>query len=133
MLPKDAATIYAHFLVSALETRRAVGLTCHGEFVAVTGNGEGPVCFPLWPELESAHYFAKLHWPDLVPTELTLRRLVADWLPGLAEAGIPVGIGLAPYPEAVAVPAERLQRDLRRARRLVGRGPWRIEDDQGLS
>ncbi len=126
MLPKDAATIYAHFLVSALETHRAVGLTCRGEFVAVTGNGEGPVCFPLWPELESARYFAELHWPGLEPAELTLRRLVGQWLPELAEARIPVGIGLAPYPEAVAVPAAKLQRDLRRARRVLRQGPGAI-------
>jgi hypothetical protein len=121
MLRDDVAKVYLHFLVSALATQRVVGLACGGDLVAVCGDGDAPVCFPLWPELESARYFAGLHWPDLEPTELSLRRLVCDWLPCLAEARVPVGIGLAPHPEAVAVPAEQLRRDLRRARRLIAR------------
>jgi hypothetical protein len=37
-------------------------------------------------------------------------------LPALASARAPAGIGMAPYPNAVLVPAETVRRDLQRAK-----------------
>jgi len=114
--PGDASQIYSHFLDHASVSRRAWCLSCrHGEHVAVHGASHHLI-FPLWPDLESAGYFVALHWSHLKPSKLSLFQLLWRCLPALTQEGIPAGICLAPYSEAVVVPAERLRRDLIRRR-----------------
>jgi hypothetical protein len=114
--PGDASQIYSHFLDHAAVSKRAWCLSCHhGELVAVHGSSHHLI-FSLWADLDSAEYFIAQHWPDLKPSELSLFQLLWRCLPALTQEDIPVGIGLAPYSEAVVVPAERLRRDLIRRR-----------------
>lgn len=70
---------------------------------------------PLWPDGESARYFSSL-WPDLRTTRLVLDELLWRCLIAAERSGIPAGVGFAPDPEAVVVPARQLRRDLIRAR-----------------
>ena len=112
----DASQIYLHFLDHAAVSKRAWCLSCHhGDVVAVHG-GSHHLIFPLWPDLDSARYFVALHWSHLNPSELSLFELLSRCLPALTQEGIPAGICLAPWSEAVVVPAERLRRDLIRRR-----------------
>jgi len=113
---KDARQIYLYFLVEAVVSRQVWTLQCHGDWVAVEGAGNR--IFPLWPELESARFAVAQFWPKLSPAELSLRMLLREHLPFLEQAQIPAGVGLAPFPEGVIVPANRLRRDLLEAKRL---------------
>jgi hypothetical protein len=117
VLPPDYARVYAFFVASAASSRTVWSLECCGDVVAVGGGGVG--CLPLWPEEESAAFFAARNWPDLHPVQLSLRLLLRTYLPMIAEAGLPAGVGVAPFPNAVLVPARRLRRDLLRARRCL--------------
>jgi len=114
--PGDASQIYSHFLDHASVSKRAWCLSCHhDEHVAVHGASHHLI-FPLWPDLDSADYFVALHWSHLKPCKLSLFQLLWRCLPALTQEGIPAGICLAPYSEAVVVPAERLRLDLIRRR-----------------
>jgi hypothetical protein len=115
VLPPEYARVYDFFIASAVASRSVWSLECCGDVVAVGGGGVG--CLPLWPERESADYFVERNWPDLHPVQLPLRLLLRTYLPMLAAAGLPAGVGVAPFPNAVLVPARRLRRDLLRARR----------------
>lgn len=117
MVPPEYERVYVYFLAAAAASRRVWTLQCCGDLVLVTGGGVA--CLPLWPDPESAEYFAVRHWPDLAPTELALRRLLRELLPALAGTGAPAGIGVAPFPNAVLVPAETVRRDLQRAKRAA--------------
>jgi hypothetical protein len=109
MLPTVASELYAHFVESVLGSGVAYSVRCSGDLVAV--HGADFAVFPLWPDKESADFFIGTCWPDLVRHRLTKRNLTTR-LPIMAVAGIPVGIGRAPYPEAVVVPAIALYEDL---------------------
>jgi len=71
---------------------------------------------PLWPDAESARYFTDLHWPDLQPSRIALEELLWRCLLAAELSGIPAGVGLAPEPEAVVVPARTLRLAIIRAR-----------------
>jgi hypothetical protein len=114
VVPPEYEQVYVYFLAAAAASRRVWTLQCCGDPVLVTGGGVA--CLPLWPDLESAEYFAVRHWPDLTPTELALRKLLREVLPALASARAPAGIGMAPFPNAVLVPARTVRRDLQRAK-----------------
>jgi hypothetical protein len=109
MLPKTASEIYAHFVESVADSGVAYSVRCSGDLVAV--HGAGLAVFPLWPDKESADFFIGACWPDLVRHRLTKRNPTTR-LPIMAVAGIPVGIGRAPYLDAVVVPAMTLYEDL---------------------
>jgi hypothetical protein len=117
VVPPEYAQVYSYFLAAAAASRRVWTLQCGGDTVLVTGGGVA--CLPLWPDLESAEYFAERNWPDLTPAELGLRKLLREVLPALASARAPAGIGMAPYPNAVLVAAETVRRDLQRAKRAA--------------
>jgi hypothetical protein len=85
-------------------------VSCCGEIVAVPA---GPiVCVPLFPDRSSADYFTARHWPNLAPVSLSLRELIRSQLPFLAEAQVPVGVGVAPRPDAIVLSPVRLRKDL---------------------
>ena len=109
MQPETAAEIYSNFIVSVIEAGAAYSVQCKGDPVAVYGAGLGS--FPLWPDKKNADYFVRRYWPDLRPARLSLRRLL-DQLPMVGVLGLPAGIGLSPWPEAVVVPAMVLFEDL---------------------
>lgn len=109
MLPETAAEIYSHFLETVVASKAAYSLECRGDLIAVYGPGCG--AFPLWPDKESADFFIRAHWPNLRPYRFTQRRLLVQ-LPIIGVHGIPVGIGRAPWPDAVVVPALLLYEDL---------------------
>jgi hypothetical protein len=115
--------VYSWFVSEVAASGRAWGLGCCGDLVAVHGD-ETPVVFPLWPDAESARACASEHWPDLQTTEIPLSRLLR-YLPELEREGIAVGLGVAPYPDALVVTARRLRRSLleRRGRRRPGARP----------
>ncbi len=115
METSDVAFIYLHFIHQVTVSKRAWSLQCHGDLCAV--HGADLLVFPLWPDLESARYFADRHCPDLEFCEISLRHLLRRHLPSLAKADVPVGLGVAPYPDGIAVPARKLRRDLIGARR----------------
>jgi hypothetical protein len=115
--PHEAQAVYVEFLAQAVLSREAWSLGCGGDLVVVTGAEIG--CFPLWPDLASAEYFATRNWPGLEPTKLTLRLLLRVVLRTLAGARIPVSVGVAPHPEAVFVEAKRLRRDLLAAKQAL--------------
>lgn len=117
MVPPEYSRVYVYFVAAVAASRRVFTLQCGGDAVLVTGGGVA--CLPLWPDLESAEYFAARNWPDLTPAELTLRKLLREYLPALAAARAPAGVGLAPYPNAVLVSAETVRRDLMRAKRAA--------------
>ena len=120
MLPGDVLRVYSWFVSEVAASGRVWGLGCCGDLVAVHGD-ETPVVFPLWPDAESARSCASEFWPDLQTTEISLSRLLR-YLPELDREGIAVGIGVAPYPEALVVSPRRLRRSLleRRGRRRPG-------------
>jgi len=109
MLPEIASEIYAHFVESVIESRAAYSVQCHRDPVVVHGAGFG--AFPLWPDKESADFFIGAYWPGLSRHRLTKRSLLTR-LPIIGAAGIPIGIGRAPWPDAVVVPAMVLYEDL---------------------
>jgi hypothetical protein len=119
MESSDAALIYVHFVHQVAVSKRAWSLECQGDLCAVYG--AGPPMFPLWPDLESAHYFRGQCWPDLELREIPLHHLLWRYLPPLVRAGVPVGVGVAPYPEAVVLPAQEVRLDLIGARRGLTR------------
>jgi hypothetical protein len=113
----DPKRLYVDFLAQIVTSREVWSLSCCGDLVVVTGGGAG--CFPLWPDLVSAEFFSTRHWPDLAPAKLTLRTLLRVYLRELARARIPVGVGVAPHPDAVMLEASRLRRDILAAKRLL--------------
>jgi hypothetical protein len=115
--PHEARLVYTEFLAQAVTAREVWSLGCNGELVVVTGADVG--CFPLWPDLASAEYFQARNWPKLQPAKVTLRLLIRVVLRALAEQRIPVGVGVAPHPDAVFVDAERVRRDLLAAKQAL--------------
>jgi hypothetical protein len=113
---QEAKLVYAGFIAQAVLSRSVWSLQCCGDLVVLTGAEAG--FFPLWPDLESARFCSAQHWPGLEPTRLALKALIRMHLGALAESRIPVGIGVAPHPEAVVLEASRLRRDLIAARAL---------------
>jgi hypothetical protein len=113
----EARLVYAEFLTQAVTSREVWSLGCKGDLVVVTGADIG--CFPLWPDQASAEYFQARNWPKLQPTKLTLRLLLRQVLRALAEQRIPVGVGVAPHPDAVFVDAKRVRRDLLAAKQAL--------------
>jgi hypothetical protein len=105
------------FIAQAVVSRSVWSLRCGADLVVLTGAEAG--FFPLWSDQESAQFFASRHWPDLEPAELPLKVAIRVHLRALSRASIPVGVGLAPHPEAVVVSAKRLRRDLIAARRAA--------------
>jgi len=101
--------VYTSFLVSAVENRAVYGAACEGDLVAVFGPLGGAL--PLWPTRRDADHFISRYWPDLRTQRMPLRQLMQR-LPILAIQGVPVGIGLAPLPDAVVLPALNVLEDL---------------------
>lgn len=116
MCSEEAKLVYVTFIAEATLSRSVWSLRCCGDLVVLTG-GEMSL-FPLWPDLESARFFSAQHWPGLEPAELPTNTLIRVHLRALAASRIPVGIGVAPYPEGVMMEASRLRRDLLTARAL---------------
>jgi hypothetical protein len=117
VLAQQARVVYVEFIAHAILSRAVWSLRCNGDLVVLTGVEIG--FFPLWPDPESARFFSGIHWPRLVPAEVPLPLLLRCHLPLLAEAGVPVGIGVAPNPKAIVLRAHRLRRDLIAARRVA--------------
>jgi len=115
MQRSDANSIYNDFVRSVASSRRAWCLTCAGDVCAVHG-ASGRFMLPLWPDEASARYFVSLHWPDLRAHQLALHELLWRCLIAADLSDIPAGVGVAPDPEAVVVPARRLRLDLIRER-----------------
>ncbi len=110
MARQEVEQIYQDFVARIVLSGRVWSVSCCGEIVAVPA---GPIlCVPLFPDRASARYFSARHWPDLEPVALSLRRLVRSQLPLCAEAQIPIGVGIAPQPEAIVLSPIRLCRDL---------------------
>lgn len=116
MSSEEAQLVYLTFVAEATLSRAVWTLRCCGDLVVLTGGEAG--LFPLWPNLESARFFSARHWPGMEPAELSTKTLIRMHLRALAASRIPVGIGLAPYPEGVILEAGRLRRDLLTARAL---------------
>ena len=102
---------------SSFQTSPVISSQSQGDLCGVYG--ADLLVFPLWPDLESARYFADRHYPDLEICEISLRHLLRRWLPPLVKAEVPVGLGVAPYPEGIAVSPRKLRRDLIAARRAA--------------
>jgi hypothetical protein len=116
VLQPEARLVYVEFIARVVASREVWSLSCGGDLVVVAGPQAG--CFPLWPDQASAEFFRR-HWPNLEPAKLTLRLLIRVYLRELARAGIPVGIGVAPHPDAVVLEASRLRRDFLQAKRCL--------------
>jgi hypothetical protein len=119
VLPAVVSHVFAEFLLEVVTSRSVWSVRCHGDLVLVTGAEAG--FFPLWPNAESAGYFAREQWPGLEPTRLALERVTNEHLPMLALSRIPVALGVAPHPEAVVVEADRLRQSLLFAERELER------------
>jgi hypothetical protein len=117
LFAEDARGAYLSFVAQVVISRVAWSLRCERDLIVLTGR-EDPF-FPLWPDLESAQFFSGRHWPDLSPTRFSLKDLLRRHLPALERAGVPVGVGVAPYPEAIVLRARRLRRDLVIAKRAA--------------
>ena len=110
MSSQDLEQIYRDFVSRILIARRVWSVSCCGEIVAVHG---GPrICVPLFPDRASARYFTTRYWPDLQPVSLSLRELIETHLPFFTDARVPVGLGIAPLENAIALSPERLRKDL---------------------
>lgn len=110
MQRQECERIYRDFVARILASRSAWSVSCCGEIVAVHG---GPMmCVPLFPDRVSADYFTTRYWPDLAPISVTLRELTRTHLPFFAEVRVPVGISIAPLPDAIVLSPRRLRRDL---------------------
>lgn len=114
MVGRNASAIYSHFVCEVARAEQAWCLTCHGDICGV-GGPAGRLVLPLWPDAESARYFTRLYWPDLQASPLALTDLLECCLVAAALWDVSAGVGLAPAPDAVIVPAERLRRDLTEA------------------
>jgi hypothetical protein len=117
VLQSEARLVYLDFIARVVASREVWSLRCCGDFVVVTGAEAG--LFPLWPDHASAEFFSTRHWPGLEPAKLTLRLLLRVYLRELERAGIPVGVGVAPHPDAVVLEAKRLRRDFIAAKRCL--------------
>lgn len=117
MVSQEARVVYAGFVTQAISSRSVWSLRCGEDLVVLTGAEAG--FFPLWSDRNSAHFFRSKHWPHLEPVELPLKAVLRLHLGALSRAGIRVGVGLAPHPEAVVVSASRLRRDLIAAKRAA--------------
>ena len=115
MLAQEVRLVYVEFIAQVITTRAVWSLRCEEDLVVLTGAELG--FFPLWPDRESARFFSAKHWPSLTPAEIRLKLLLRLHLPSLARARVPVGVGVAPYPEAIVLQAHRLRRDLIAAKR----------------
>jgi hypothetical protein len=112
---EEARSIYVRFILQVVTSRNAWTLRCHGDLILLTGEESG--FLPLWPDLDSASFFRAKHWPSLEPAAIPLKALLRIHLRSLARAGVLVGIGIAPHPEALILRANRLRRDLLAAKR----------------
>jgi hypothetical protein len=109
MQEQDATQLYTRFVVLALQNRAAYTVECGDNLVALYGPLGGAL--PLWPTRNDANFFISRHWPDLRLHRMTLNQLIIR-LPIFSVELIPIGIGLADYPEALILPAMRLYDDL---------------------
>jgi len=109
MQEQDAAQLYRQFVVLALQKRAVYTVACDNDLVALYGPLGGAL--PLWPTKNDANFFISRHWPGLRPHRMTLRQLIMR-LPIFSVQSIPIGVGLAEYPEGLILPAMRLYDDL---------------------
>lgn len=115
----DAWTIYSHFLREVASSRQVWCLKCHhNEVCAVPGTATRFI-LPLWHDAENAWYYTSIYWPDHQPFSLPVEDLLCCCLVAADRSDIPAGIGLAPDPQAVIVPARQLRLDLIESLRLT--------------
>lgn len=101
-MEQDVIRFLSRFVQATTDSGAAWSIVGKGdlaEFYDATGG-----LFPLWPDKQSAKFFIERHWPDFRTARLTHRRLSLQ-LPILAAVGIPVGLGIAPSPRALVLPA----------------------------
>ena len=109
MQEQHAAQLYTQSVVLVIQKRAVYTVECGNDLVALYGPLGGAL--PLWPTKSDANFFISRHWPGLRPHRMTLHQLIMR-LPIFSVQSIPIGVGLAGYPEALILTAMRLYDDL---------------------
>jgi Protein of unknown function (DUF2750)/Phage integrase family len=91
-----------------------------GELWGVHGDGgwvmaeddDGRTLFPVWPHTRFAEACSTEAWADGTPQADRHRRMVDAWIPQLSNQGFGIAVFQTPSDRGVAVPPDRIKRDL---------------------
>ena len=111
VLALSAPRRYEYFI------KRSAG---HGELWGLHGDGgwvmaeddDGRTLFPVWPHPRFADACSTAAWADGTPQAIDIDEWVEAWIPQLSNQGFGIAVFQTPSDRGVAVPPDRIKRDL---------------------
>jgi len=89
----DLDEVYDIFLASAIETGCVWGLENEeGWAICPSAGNEEIDVMPLWSQPEHAQFHCREEWASYKPIPIALEELLDEWLPGMHEDVVMIGI-----------------------------------------
>lgn len=82
--------------------------TLKGESGWVTSESEGRKCLVVWPNLAYAELFIKGDWENAKPELIELNNFIENWVPGMVQDGICLGVFPNLELDAIVISADRI-------------------------
>ncbi len=92
-LTENSRDNYQTFLEQVKQTETVWGICNESGWAACESEDyDGSSVIPFWSDKQFAENYIKFEWPRYEPKQISLEEFIENWLPGMEEDGIYVGI-----------------------------------------